>query len=64
VKNTINLDTVLDWSRSVQACSIQAQKKWRLVRSWFKNYLDWIGLDLDGPGLDWFNVGLVESLHI
>jgi len=61
-KNTLTLDTVLDWSKSVQASSVQVQKKWRLVRSRSKNYSDYIGLDLDGPGLDWFNAGLVESL--
>ena len=61
-KNTVNLDTVLDWSNSVQASSVQVQKKWGLVRSRSKNYSDWIGLDLDGPGLDWSNAGLVESL--
>jgi hypothetical protein len=63
-KNTLNLDTVLDWSKSVQASSVQVQKKWGLVRSRSKNYSDWIGLDLDGPGLDWSNAGLVESLVI
>jgi len=61
-KNTLNLDTVLDWSKSVQASSVQVQKKWGLVRSGSKNYSDWIRLDLDGPGLDWSNAGLVESL--
>jgi len=43
---------------------VQVQKKWGLVRSRSKNYSDWIGLDLDGPGLDWSNAGLVESLGI
>jgi hypothetical protein len=37
---------------------------WGLVRSRSKNYSDWIGLDLDGPGLDWSNAGLVESLDM
>jgi hypothetical protein len=55
---------VLDWSKSVQASSVQVQKKWGLVRSRSKNYSDWIGLDLDGPGLDWSNAGLVESFDI
>jgi hypothetical protein len=62
LKNTLNLDTVLDWSKSVQASSVEVQKKWGLVRSRSKNYSDWIGLDLDGPGPDWSKAGLVESL--
>jgi len=61
-KNTLNQDTVLDWSKSVQARSVQVQKKWGFVRSRPKNFSDWIGLDLDGPGLDRSNAGLVESL--
>ena len=28
-----------------------------------QNYSNWIGLDLDGPGLDWSNARLVESLR-
>ena len=61
-KNTLNLDTVLDWSKSVQASSVQVQKEWGSVRSRSKDYSDWIGLDLDGPGVDWSNAELVESL--
>ena len=63
-KNTLNLDTVMDWSNSVQVSIVQVQKKWGLVRSRSRNYSDWIGLDLDGPGLYWSNAGLVESLVI
>ncbi|KAF8535120.1 hypothetical protein BDD12DRAFT_808816 [Trichophaea hybrida] len=52
----------VDWSKAVQASSVQVQKNWGLVRSRSKNYSDWIGLDLDGPGPDWSIAGLVESL--
>jgi hypothetical protein len=52
----------MDWSKAVQASSVQVQKNWGLVRSRSKNYSDWIGLDLDGPGPDWSIAGLVESL--
>ena len=52
----------VDWSQSVQASSVQVQKNWGLVGSRSKNYSDWIGLDLDGPGPDWSIAGLVESL--
>jgi hypothetical protein len=52
----------VDWSKAVQASSVQVQKNWGLVRARSKNYSDWIGLDLDGPGPDWSIAGLVESL--
>jgi hypothetical protein len=59
---TLNLDTVLDWSKSLEASSVHVQTKSGLVLSRFKNHPDRIGLHLDGPGLDWCNAGLVESL--
>jgi len=52
----------VDWSKAVQASSVQVQKNWGLVRARSENYSDWIGLDLDGPGPDWSIAGLVESL--
>jgi len=52
----------MDWSNAVQASSVQVTKNWGLVRALSKNFSDWIGLDLDGPGPDWSIAGLVESL--
>jgi hypothetical protein len=52
----------MDWSKAVQASSVQVPKNWGLVRARSKNFSDWIGLDLDGPGPDWSIAGLVESL--
>ena len=52
----------IDWSKAVQANSVQVPKNWGLVRARSKNFSDWIGLDLDGPGPDWSIAGLVESL--
>ena len=54
----------MDWSKAVQASSVQVPKNWGLVRARSKNFLDWIGLDLDGPGPDWSIAGLVESLDM
>jgi hypothetical protein len=54
----------MDWSKAVQASSVQVQKNWGLVRARSKNFSDWIGLDLDGPGPDWIIAGLVESLGV
>ena len=52
----------MDWSKAVQPSSVQVPKNWGLVRARSKNFSDWIGLDLDGPGPDWSIAGLVESL--
>jgi hypothetical protein len=52
----------MDWSKAVQASSVQVPKNWGLVRSRSNNFSDWIGLDLDGPGPDWSIAGLLESL--
>jgi hypothetical protein len=49
----------MDWSKAVQASSVQVPKNWGLVRARSKNFSDWI---LDGPGPDWSIAGLVESL--
>ena len=53
----------MDRSKAVQATSVQVPKNWGLVRTRSKNFSDWIGLDLDGPGPEWSIAGLVESLH-
>jgi hypothetical protein len=52
----------VDWSKTVQASSVQGQNNWWLVWARSKNSPDWIGLDLEGPGSDWSIAGLVESL--
>jgi len=52
----------MDWSKAVQASSVQVPTNWGLVRARSKNLSDWIGLDLDGPGPDWSIAGLVETL--
>ena len=52
----------MDWSKAVQASSVQVPKNWGLVRARSKNFSDWIALDLDGPGPDCSIAGLVESL--
>ena len=52
----------MDWSKAVQASSVRVPKNRGLVRARSKNFSDWIGLDLDGPGPDWSIAGLVESL--
>jgi len=54
----------VDQSIAVQASLVQVHKNGGLVRSRSKNYADWIGLDLDGPGPDWFIAGLVEPLML
>jgi len=59
-KNTLNLDTVLDWSKSVQASSVQVQKSGDWSDPSPKITLTWLAFC--GPGLDWSNAGLVESL--
>jgi len=61
--NTLNLDTVLDWSKAVQASSVQLPKKWGLVWSRSKNVLDCTWTRLDGSSPDWSIAGLVKLLH-
>jgi len=63
-KNTLNLNTVVDLSKSVQASLVQVQQKWGLVRSWSNKTSDLIGLDMDGSGLDCSNVVLLEWLIV
>jgi len=52
----------VDWSKAVQASSVQVPKNWGLVRSRSKNFLDWTWTRLDGSSPDWSIAGLVESL--
>jgi hypothetical protein len=52
----------MDWSKAVQASSVQVPKNWGLVQAQSKNFSDWIGLDLDRSGPDWSIAELVESL--
>jgi hypothetical protein len=54
----------MGWFKAVQASSVQVPKIWELVQARSKNFSDWIGLDLDGPGPDWSIAGLVESLNV
>jgi len=53
----------MDCSKAVHASSVKVPTNWGLVQVRSKNFLDWIGLDLDGPGPDWIIAGLVESLE-
>jgi len=45
----------VDWSKAVQASSVQVPKNWGLVRSRSKMFLDWTWTRLDGSSLDWWN---------
>jgi len=54
----------VDWSKAVQASSVQVPKNWELVRSRSKNFLDWTWTRLDGSSPDWSIAGLVESLLV
>jgi len=58
-KNTLTLDTLLEWSKAVQGSSVQVAKNWGLVKLRSNHFLDWAWTELDGSNLEWSIAGLV-----